>query len=71
MALGKIGSSGVAFGGRNAFSSTMSFWGTGTSRSSQFFGMKSPVRLGGYADSHVLEIDIPPGDEAPFRVTKS
>ena len=33
--------------------------------------VKSPVRFGGYANSHVLEIDIAPGDEAPFRVAKA
>src|SRR5208282_5787775 len=34
-------------------------------------GMKPPVGLSRDAHSHVLEINIAPCDEAPFRVTKS
>ncbi len=33
--------------------------------------MKSPMWFGSYAHSHVLEIDIAPGGEASFRITKS
>src|SRR5271157_1163730 len=33
--------------------------------------MKSPMGLGGDAHGHVLEIDVAPGGEAPFRVTES